>query len=97
MPEPLFSIQSVVLENTAKFCCLVRHEHRNYIFRYAYDTLDQANSVLGNIKRHFGQPAGIETDLAFNYWRYSRGVTSGWRYIRRTTQKNSWYINNQNS
>lgn len=97
--EPTFTVQSLALPAAGgggdaenKFTCMVRYNSRNYVFRYAYDTQAQAQSVLGNIKRYFGKPAGIDTDLAFNYWQFSRAITISWRYIRRTTQKNSWYI-----
>ena len=89
--EPLFTTQSLTLADQTKFVCIATYAGRKYIFRYAYDTQAQAQSVLGNIRRYFGQPAGIETDLAFNYWRLVHD-TRAWRFVQRTSQKNSWYI-----
>ena len=90
--EPLFSVQPTTLGEVTKFTCMVSIDHRDYVFRYAYDTQEQANSVMGNLRKSFGQPAGIDNDLVFNYWRFSPGILASWRYIRRTTQKTSFYI-----
>lgn len=79
--------------------CTVRNEQCGkklfYIFRYAYDTEKRAREVRENLMKSFGKPKDIETDLAFNYWRIIRSILgAGWTpdYTQRTTQKNSWYI-----
>lgn len=71
-------------------------EGLRYVFRYAYATMAQAEDVLRNIKQNFGEPVGEERDLAANYWRLSpvswlREVEN-LQLIQRTTQKNSWYV-----
>lgn len=62
----------------------------NYIFRYAYDLKEKAEEVCTNLEEGFGKPAGVETDLAANYYRFSQ--PRFFKLSQRTTQKNNWYI-----
>lgn len=102
--EPFFTTQSLTLpaanipaaggggdtSDLSLFAIFVVYDNRRYIFRYAYPTQEQANSVLGNCRYYFGRPISIGADLANNYWRfYSRPKL---RYCQRTSQRNSYYI-----
>src|SRR5690349_13486324 len=83
-----------------RFVLLVTHDHPHllYVFRYAHTSKEAADECLKNAQEHFGHPAGIETDLDYNYWRLPPRWTVGdlykLQFTQRTTQKHTWYILN---
>lgn len=63
----------------------------DYIFRYAYDEVAQAREVMGRLQGNFGRPAGVDTDLAINYWMYS-DKPKAFRFARMTTMRANWHV-----
>jgi len=85
----MFEVQLIA----GKHCCTVRYENNMYVFRYAYDTAEEAAEVMGRLQANFGKPAGVPTDLAMNYWRVD-GTRDQFRPTKRTSQKDTWYLCN---
>lgn len=85
-PMPEFCIEAI----EGRHCIFVRRQGIRYVFRYAQNSASAALEVMERLSAHFGEPAGIETDLAANYWRSPIGLKL--KFMQRTTQKDSWYI-----
>lgn len=71
---------------------LKEYEGCLYVFRYAYQTQERATEIMNKLVGNFGQPVGIDMDLAANYWRVSKAAIQRLKFITRTTQKNSSYV-----
>lgn len=48
------------------------YSNRLYVFRYAYESEAEAREVARTLEIHFGQPAGVQAELANNYWSIDR-------------------------
>jgi hypothetical protein len=84
--NPEFKIETIEGHN----CVFVRHAGVRYVFRYAQKTAIMALDVMNRLEAHFGQPNGVEADLANNYWRSPIGVKL--KFMQRTTKTDAYYI-----
>lgn len=73
-----------------KHAVLVKHDGHTYIWRYCYDTMEEAVRAMTGLYDSWGQPSGIEQDLASNYLPYVR-QPDRYSMAKRTTGK-SYYI-----
>ncbi len=71
------------------FGICVKQDNRLFVARYAYASFAQAEQTMDILERDFGNPAGIEVDLAYNYWRFDKGIKE---FVQRTTSKTTLYL-----
>ena len=85
-PPAVFCVE----EWQGRHCIFVRFQNNRYVFRYAQNTAQGALEVMGRLERDFATRTDPATDLGMNYWLC--GYVKEFRFMQRTTQKDSWYI-----
>lgn len=85
-------VEALTFNGQTQPCILVSFQGSDYIFRYGYDSYEEAERISNVLATKGGNPNCDEaTNIAFNYWLYDTRRFE-YRFGRATSRKTNWNI-----